>query len=106
MYGIDVGSLFQIKLTCSVLPRQMVFLSAVSSLTDRLQRGSVGFSSCWAWGIRMTVKAYGVNSSGSGARRFSASRSSESRPVCAFNRAKASRLSLLSRHQGTQSSKG
>jgi hypothetical protein len=37
---------------------------------------------------------------------FSASRSSESRPVCAFNRAKASRLSLLSRHQGTQSSKG
>ena len=117
MYGIDVGSLFQIKLTCSVLPRQMVFLSAVSSLTDRLQRGSVGFSSCWAWGIRMTVKAYGVNSSGSGARRFSAtartsrltfsaSRSPESRPVCAFNRAKASRLSLLSRHQGTQSSKG
>ena len=117
MYGIDVGSLFQIKLTCSVLPRQMVFLSAVSSLTDRLQCGSVGFSSCWAWGVRMTVKAYGVNSSGSGARRFSAtartsrltfsaSRSSESRPVCAFNRAKASRLSLLSRHQETQSSRG
>ena len=117
MYGIDVGSLFQIKLTCSVLPRQMVFLSAVSSLTDRLQRGSVGFSSCWAWGIRMTVKAYGVNSSGSGARRFSAtartsrltfsaSRPSESRLVCAFNRAKASRLSLLSRHQETQSSRG
>ena len=110
-------SLFQIKLTCSVLPRQMVFLSAVSSLTDRLQCGSVGFSSCWAWGMRMTVKAYGVNSSGSGARRFSAtartsrltfsaSRPSESRLVCAFNRAKASRLSLLSRHQETQSSRG
>ena len=99
MYGIDVGSLFQIKLTCSVLPRQMVFLSAVSSLTDRLQCGSVGFSSCWAWGVRMTVKAYGVNSSGSGARRFSAT-ARTSRLTFSASRSSESTLSTGRRPAG------